>query len=176
MTPRTLETDLPILEAIADEPSISQRELAKKVGLSLSKAHFVLKRLMEKGLVKVDNVRKSKHKLNYVYLLTPKGIEEKAKLTVAFMNAMASQYQRMTDTVEDALDRAVNACKEDGGGRVQIGILGNGPLAEVVQALIDIRDDVAFCADLKFAQAGLVLDLEAERPDVPGMVWVELGK
>lgn len=144
------ETDLPVLEALAAEPSLSQRELARRAGLSLSKAHFVLRRLVEKGLVKVQNAAQSEHKLGYLYLLTPKGIEAKAKLTYAFLQRSAEQYQRMVERVEAALEPAFVA---HGAGPVRVAVVGDGALAEVVADLVRARPeavvvDETACADI----------------------------
>lgn len=138
MTALAPETDLPVLEALADEPSISQRELARRAGLSLSKAHFVLRRLIEKGFVKVQNAAQSEHKLGYLYLLTPKGIEAKAKLTYAFLQHSAQQYQRMVERVEAALEPAL---RTHDGRPLRVAIVGSGALSDVVADLVMARGD-----------------------------------
>ncbi len=73
-----------ILKLLEVNPEISQRELAEQLGVSLGKANFCLKSLIEVGLLKVTNFKNSKNKSAYMYLLTPSGIEEKAKVTVTF--------------------------------------------------------------------------------------------
>ena len=75
-----------ILKLVESNPSISQRELAEQLGISLGKANFCLKALINVGLVKVTNFRNNKNKLAYMYLLTPTGIEEKASITLRFLN------------------------------------------------------------------------------------------
>jgi EPS-associated MarR family transcriptional regulator len=136
------DIDLPVLEALADEPSLSQRELAQKVGLSLTRAHFVLKRLVEKGLVKVKSAAFSEHKLGYLYLLTPQGLDAKARLTYAFLQRTAEQYQRMSDRVERVLDDAAHRATRHEEGPVATYVVGVGPLAEVVRDMITLRVDM----------------------------------
>ena len=131
-----------MLEALADEPSLSQRELAQKVGLSLTRAHFVLKRLVEKGLVKVKSAAVSEHKLGYLYLLTPQGLDAKARLTYAFLQRTAEQYQRMSDRVDRVLDAATAPFARAEHTPVETFVSGSGPLAEVVRDLIALRADM----------------------------------
>lgn len=148
MSPNDIE--LPVLEALADEPSLSQRELAQRVGLSLTRAHFVLKRLVEKGLVKVKNAVESDHKLGYLYLLTPQGLDEKARLTYAFLTRTAEHYQRMTDRVSRVLDDA-GTHPERGAPRACT-VVGQGPLAEVVRDLVALRTDLRLVSALEDAE------------------------
>ena len=74
-----------IMRKIDKQPESSQRDLAEELGFSLGKLNYCLKKLKEKGLIKIRNFKKSPNKLNYIYILTPKGIGEKTKLTVGFM-------------------------------------------------------------------------------------------
>lgn len=90
--PSVFETDLPVLEALAAEPSLSERELAQCVGLNLTCAHFVLTRLVERGAHQVRDVMQSDHKPGYLYLPPPQGIEKKASLTYAFLQRTAAEY------------------------------------------------------------------------------------
>jgi len=146
------DIELPVLEALADEPSLSQRELAQRVGLSLTRAHFVLKRLVEKGLVKVKNAVESDHKLGYLYLLTPQGLDEKARLTYAFLQRTAEHYQRMTDRVSRVLDDAsADGARERDAPSATV-VVGHGPLAEVVRDLVALRTDLRLVTDLEDAE------------------------
>lgn len=165
------DTDLPVLEALADEPSLSQRELARRAGLSLSKAHFVLRRLVEKGLVKVQNAAQSEHKLGYLYLLTPKGIEAKAKLTYAFLQRSAEQYQRMVERVEAALGPALQAGTN---GPVRVAIVGGGALAEVVADLVGTRENALLTA-LAEADVAVLTDPDVNLPEEGGVTVVRLA-
>lgn len=82
-----------ILKLLETQPEISQRELAKSLGVSLGKANFCLKALMEVGLIKATNFRNSQNKLAYMYLLTPTGIEAKSAITVSFLRAKLREYE-----------------------------------------------------------------------------------
>lgn len=153
------ELELPILEALAADPSLSQRELAQRAGLSLTRAHFVLKRLVERGLVKVQNAAQSEHKLGYLYLLTPQGIEAKARLTYSFLERTASQYQQMVARVEAALDPAIQ--RHAGPGKAAVTIVGDGPLAEVVRDLVLMRGDAELSASAASAQVAVLVEPQA---------------
>ena len=74
-----------VLRQVQNKPKSSQRQLANELGFSLGKINYCLKALKKKGLIKIENFGKNKNKINYVYLLTPKGILEKMNLTVNFM-------------------------------------------------------------------------------------------
>jgi EPS-associated MarR family transcriptional regulator len=82
-----------ILKLVEAEPEISQRELAKSLGISLGKANFCLKALIEKGFLKATNFRNSQKKLAYMYLLTPNGIEEKSSITLRFLKIKMQEYE-----------------------------------------------------------------------------------
>lgn len=82
-----------ILKLVELRPEITQRELAEVLGISLGKANFCLQALMAVGVLKVSNFRNSKNKLAYMYLLTPKGVEEKAKVTVRFLRNKMHEYE-----------------------------------------------------------------------------------
>ena len=84
-----------LLKTLQANPELSQRELARRLGVSLGKVNFCLNALIEKGCVKVDNFRNSDNKLAYAYLLTPNGVEQKARLTVEFLQIKSQQYQQL---------------------------------------------------------------------------------
>ena len=84
-----------ILRKIQQNPSSSQRELAKDAGFSLGKLNYCLKALKQKGLVKIENFTKNPNKINYFYVLTPKGIAAKTKLTVNFMKRKMKEYDEL---------------------------------------------------------------------------------
>ena len=92
MTPREA-AHYQVLRLIEEQPEISQRELARTLGVSLGKTHYLLKALLDKGLVKADNFRRSDNKLAYAYLLTPSGIVAKLELTRAFLRLKESEYR-----------------------------------------------------------------------------------
>ena len=81
-----------ILRKIQKKPEASQRELAEELGFSLGKLNYCLKALQKKGLIKLRNFTKNPNKLNYFYVLTPKGITEKTNLTVNFMKRKMKEY------------------------------------------------------------------------------------
>lgn len=91
---------LNLLRQIASDPNASQRKLANKLGFSLGKLNYCLKSLKMKGMIKIQNFKKNPKKMNYVYLLTPKGVSEKAKLTVNFMKLKMSEYDQLKKEIE----------------------------------------------------------------------------
>lgn len=80
------------LRKIHNNPNSSQRDLADELGFSLGKLNYCLNALKNKGLVKFTNFKNNKNKSNYIYVLTPKGISEKTKLTVNFMKQKMKEY------------------------------------------------------------------------------------
>ena len=91
-----------ILRKIKNKPEYSQRELAKDLGFSLGKLNYCLKELQKKGLVKIQNFSKNPRKLNYLYILTPKGISEKTKLTINFMKRKMKEYEELKKEISDS--------------------------------------------------------------------------
>lgn len=89
-----------ILKLIEANPEISQRQLARELGVSLGKTNYCLKALIEKGLLKAANFRNSQNKMAYVYKLTPKGIEEKTSVTVRFLKARLKEYETLQSEIE----------------------------------------------------------------------------
>lgn len=89
-----------ILKLVEANPEISQRELAKSLGISLGKANFCLKALIEKGLIKATNFRNHQNKFAYMYLLTPSGIEEKSITTLRFLKAKIKEYELLQVEIE----------------------------------------------------------------------------
>ena len=89
-----------ILKRLEADPEISQRELAKELGISLGRANYCLKALIERGLVKAGNFRNSSNRSAYAYYLTPKGMEEKAKITLAFLKAKMAEYEALKCEIE----------------------------------------------------------------------------
>ena len=89
-----------LLKSIDENPSQSQRELSKSLDISLGKLNYCLKALMDKGLVKANNFRKNPHKADYLYLLTPDGAEEKAKVTVRFLRRKVQEYEQLKQDIE----------------------------------------------------------------------------
>jgi EPS-associated MarR family transcriptional regulator len=92
-----LETEeaLSVLREIDAEPEMTQRTLSSRLGLSLGKINFLVKALIEKGLIKAENFKNSKNKSAYLYSLTPYGLEEKAKATYHFLKRKIEEYERL---------------------------------------------------------------------------------
>ena len=84
-----------VLRKIQKKPESSQRELADDLGFSLGKLNYCLKALKGKGLIKMKNFQKNPNQLNYVYVLTPKGVAEKTKLTINFMKRKMKEYDEL---------------------------------------------------------------------------------
>ena len=80
---------------VNNKPKITQREMAKSLGLSLGKLNYVLQSLKSKGHIKIENFRNNQNKINYLYLLTPSGISKKTKLTLNFMNLKMREYDEL---------------------------------------------------------------------------------
>ena len=86
---------LNLLRKIKNKPNFSQRKLATELGFSLGKLNYCLNALRLKGLVKIKNFKNNKNKINYIYVLTPKGIAKKAKLTLNFMRRKMKEYEEL---------------------------------------------------------------------------------
>ena len=84
---------LDLLRKLELNPEYTQRELSREMGVSLGKINYCMKKLTEKGLVKLTNFSHNPNKLGYMYLLTPKGIEEKSKLTFSFLKRKITEYE-----------------------------------------------------------------------------------
>jgi EPS-associated MarR family transcriptional regulator len=95
------EIDLHLLREIALQPASSQRGLAQRLGISLGRVNFCLKALSDKGLVKASNFKRSDNKWAYAYVLTPKGVDEKLRLTVSFLQRKLAEYDRLQTELEE---------------------------------------------------------------------------
>ena len=101
------QEDFEILRKIQNKPNFSQRKLAEDLGFSLGKLNYCLKALQSKGLLKINNFQKQKNKINYIrYILTPKGIALRTKLTLDFMKKKLKEYDELkselkTDNVDN---------------------------------------------------------------------------
>ena len=92
---KNTEDHFDVLRRIEKSPESSQRELAEKLGFSLGKLNYCLKALQVKGLVKIENFKRNPKKINYIYVLTPKGISQKTKLTLNFMKRKMREYDEL---------------------------------------------------------------------------------
>lgn len=100
------EARFQILRLLHDNPSLSQRELSQRVGVSLGAVNYCVKALVERGLVKAGNFSASQNKIGYAYVLTPAGISEKARLTGRFLVRKKAEYEALRMEI-DALSREV---------------------------------------------------------------------
>ena len=89
-----------VLRKIKNKPDSTQRELAKELGFSLGKLNYCLNALIEKGFVKISNFKNNPSKIGYIYILTPKGINKKAKLTLDFMKRKMKEYDELKNEIE----------------------------------------------------------------------------
>lgn len=99
------DLDFRVLHLLQDRPDLSQRELASRLGVSNGKLHYCLRALIEKGMVKLGNFAGSRHRLRYVYILTPAGIAQKAGLARRFLTRKMAEY--------DALKAEIAALQAD---------------------------------------------------------------
>ncbi len=94
------EIQFEVLRRLHQSPDLSQRVLAKELGISLGSINFCFQALVEKGWIKMQNFSQSKHKLRYAYLLTPAGISEKSKLTAEFLKRKTAEYEALKAQIE----------------------------------------------------------------------------
>ena len=97
----TDETRYRILKLLEADPHASQRRISDELGISLGRVNYCLNALIAKGLVKVNNFRNSENKRAYLYLLTPRGIEERARVTARFLRVKLSEYETLKQEVEE---------------------------------------------------------------------------
>jgi len=95
-----IDTEYTLLKILEDNPELTQRQISRKLGLSLGKTNYLIHALMGKGWVKLDNFRRSNNKLGYLYLITPKGIEEKSILAKNFLERKSVQYNKLKKEIE----------------------------------------------------------------------------
>ena len=97
---------LNLLIKLEANPEYTQRELSKEMGVSLGKVNYCMKNLNKKGWVKLTNFRRNPNKVGYLYILTPKGIEEKARLTIEFLKAKMEEYEILKEEISKLKDDA----------------------------------------------------------------------
>jgi EPS-associated MarR family transcriptional regulator len=97
-----------ILKLLENNPTASQREIARELGVSLGRVNYCLQALIEKGLIKVNNFRQNESKRAYLYYLTPKGVQEKTKVTVRFLKAKLDEYESLKREVAQLQREAGN--------------------------------------------------------------------
>ena len=92
---------LDLLRKLELNPEYTQRELSKDMDVSLGKINYCIKKLTEKGLIKLTNFKQNPNKVGYVYILTPRGIEEKAKLTFSFLKRKMTEYEILKKEIDE---------------------------------------------------------------------------
>ena len=97
----TDEYRIKILRILEQDPDISQRDLARNLGISLGRANFCLQALIDKGWIKVNNFKNSNNKKAYMYLLTRRGIAEKARVTARFLERKVAEYESLKREIEE---------------------------------------------------------------------------
>ena len=95
-----IDAEYTVLKVLKDNPAMTQRQLSKELGLSLGKTNYVLHALMDKGLMKLSNFKRSDNKVGYLYLLTPEGIEEKSVLAKNFLERKSGEFNRLKKEIE----------------------------------------------------------------------------
>lgn len=105
------DTHFRVLSLLEQNPDMSQRDLAKALGVSLGGINYSLKALIERGMVKAQNFKKSETKLAYAYVLTPQGIAEKTKLTARFLKRKMEEYEALKTEI-DSLQHALNGKRQ----------------------------------------------------------------
>lgn len=94
------ETPFRVMRILQDNPDLTQRELAQKLGISVGGLNYCLNALIDKGFVKVSNFQQSKNKFKYVYLLTPQGFSEKVSMTSRFLKRKMDEYDALKGEIE----------------------------------------------------------------------------
>jgi len=98
-----------VLDTLDREEISNQRQLAEHTGVSLGQVNYIIKSFLQKGLVKIGNFRKNPHKVSYMYLLTPKGIEAKSRVAVKFVVAKLNEYNELRNRIAESLFSINNA-------------------------------------------------------------------
>ncbi len=100
-------TNYHLLHLLERNPGLTQRDLAREMGVSTGKAHYLLRGLLDKGLVKAENFRRSDNKRAYLYKLTPAGVSEKVAVTQRYLEQRKAEYERIRAEIE-ALERELD--------------------------------------------------------------------
>ena len=108
----TDETRYRILKLLEADPHASQRRIADELGISLGRVNFCVQALIQKGLVKANNFRNNANKRAYLYYLTPRGVEEKAKVTARFLKRKLDEYESLKRELDDLQREASRSAAE----------------------------------------------------------------
>lgn len=98
-----------LLKILSEDAQLPQRTLARKLGISLGKVNFCLSELTAKGWIKVQRFKNSQNKVAYAYLLTPRGVEQKARLTVHFLKSKMEEYERLEAEIAELSQELENS-------------------------------------------------------------------
>jgi EPS-associated MarR family transcriptional regulator len=107
------DTYFRVMRILQENPDLTQRELAEKLGVSVGGLNYCLKALMDKGWVKMQNFQNSKNKFKYIYLLTPQGISERVALTSRFLDRKMQEYEALKAEIESLRQDVQHAGKPD---------------------------------------------------------------
>ena len=165
--------DLDILRTISKKPNISQRKLSKVLGFSLGKLNYCIKLLQKKGLIKIQNFKKNKKKLNYLYILTPQGISKKTKLTINFMKNKMKEYDELMKEEEGNI-------KNNSKYKNQINEFGIGHNSQALDNVIEenkIRTKPLFkTIEVNIKRRTVIVDdILSTHKEVPIPSWIELS-
>ena len=94
------EIELKVLNTIQEKSNQTQRSIAEDVGVSLGKTNYLIKSLIDKGLLKINNFKRADNKLSYLYILTPEGAEVRRRLTISFLQRKSEEYEELKKEIE----------------------------------------------------------------------------
>lgn len=97
-----------LLKILSQESNLGQREIASRMGISLGKANYCISELATKGLIKINRFKSAKNKIPYAYLITPKGLEEKSKLTISFLKRKTAEYDEIKRQIKELSEEVQN--------------------------------------------------------------------
>ncbi len=97
-----------LLKILTEEPRTSQREMARRTGISLGKTNCVLTELANKGIIKIKGFKSARYKIPYTYMLTPEGLEEKAKITLIFLKRKLFEYEEIKRQIKEIANEVEN--------------------------------------------------------------------
>ena len=98
--PAEHDQQLNLMRLLSERPALSQREISERMGLSLGKANYLVRALLDKGMLKAQNFRRSDNKVAYAYYLTPRGMTEKLKLTKAFLARKEREFESLSHEIQ----------------------------------------------------------------------------
>jgi MarR family transcriptional regulator, temperature-dependent positive regulator of motility len=108
------EVNYKILKLLSTEPNLSQRAISGRMGISLGKTNYVLAELAEKGIIKIKRFKTASNKTPYTYMLTPHGLEEKARITLKFLKRKLSEYEEIKHQIKEITKES----KKDNAGTI----------------------------------------------------------